>query len=448
MSIWTHNRLKWDKSEWISFAITFSILILYPLMSGYPFINWDSWGYASGSCPSNIRSPVLGCAMRPVVLLGGPWGFVIAQSAVTAYLLVFLSNLVLKRYHNKYVFYIAIIIAGVGIHTGSLMADVWTLIGFICLFVISIGYVYPIMAILLAISYAVHFGNFIVYTATAFLFLFFVKYKLKYITTILFCLLGAFVLIITANLFKGSIWISPRLGGMSLLSSRILHDIPEVIDNKCIEDPDFKFCEIQEDIHIWSDPDILQRLTFKGRLKLNLSWDEFNELSKEMVFYSLKGNYLKHLLALFQNTYALISSYDLSHGVSSLPKDSAPVRGLKRWFPDDLDDYLKSWQASGRVKKALIRLETPLSLLFGLTFIICLVYIVYHWKTRHEDVIVKLSCFAVIAVFLNAFIMSVMSGPFSRFHTRIGFLMIFPAFIIVSRLIEHIKNKNLFLTKE
>ena len=113
-----------------------------------------------------------------------------------------------------------------------------------------------------------------------------------------------------------------------------------------------------------------------------------------------------------------------------------------------MDNYLKSWQASGRVKKAFVRLETPLSLLFGLTLIICLVYIVYHWKTRHEDVIVKLSIFAVIAVSLNAFFMSVISGPFSRFHTRIGFLMIFPAFIIVSRLIEHIKNKNLFLTKE
>jgi len=447
MSLWTHNQLKWEKSEWISFAITFSILILYPLMNGYPFINSDSWGYANGNCPNTFRNPVLGCAMRPVVLLGGPWGFVAVQSAITAYSLVFLSNFVLKR-HYRYIFYISTIVAGVGFHTGNLMADVWTLIGLICLFAISIGYGYAIMAILLTISYSVHFGNFPVFTATAFLFLFFVKYKVKYISTIFICILSAFVLILTANLLGGSIRISSKLGGFTLLSSRILHDIPEVIDKKCIEDPEFKFCEIKEDIHRWSNPDTYQSLTFRGRKKLNISWNEFTELSKEIVFYSLKGNFMKHLSALVQNTYALISSYDLSDGVSPWAEDSSAIRGLKRSFPDELDDYSKSWQASGRVKMGLTKLEMPLSVLFGLSIIICLAYIVYYWKTRHEDVIVQFSIFAVIAVSLNAFFMSGISGPFGRFHTRIGFLMIFPALIIISRLTDRIKKKRIIFYRK
>ncbi|MCK7505934.1 MAG: hypothetical protein MZV70_18925 [Desulfobacterales bacterium] len=36
-------------------------------VNGFPFLFPDFWGY-SGACPDEMRSPVLGCAMRPVHL--------------------------------------------------------------------------------------------------------------------------------------------------------------------------------------------------------------------------------------------------------------------------------------------------------------------------------------------------------------------------------------------
>jgi hypothetical protein len=450
MLLLTQNQLKWEKSEWISFVATFCVLILYPLMNGYPFIFLDSWGYASGICPSNFRSPVLGCAMRPAVLLGGPWGYVVAQSAATAFSLVFLSNIVLKRYY-KYTFYLSLIISGVGYYAGFLMADVWTLIGFICLFSISMGYGYAIIAVLLAFSCSVHFGNFPIFTSTALLFLPFVRYKLKYITIISICILSAIVLIITANLFfGGAIRISPRLGGFSLLSSRILHDIPEVIDKKCLDDPEFKLCEIKEEIHGWSRSRRHQRVTFVGKEQLNISWNELNELSKDVVFYSLKEFFVEHLLALVRNTYGLLSCYGLADGMIpfSSDGDSAAIRGLKRHFPDELDVYSKSWQARGKLKRRLELLEMPLSVFFGISIMICLAYIGFYWKTGHEDVIFKLSIFAVIAVLVNAFFMSNLSGIYARFQGRIVFLLIFPALALISRLSNSLRKRIVFYLKK
>jgi len=387
--------------------------------------------------------------MRPAVLLGGPWGYVVVQSAATAFSLVFLSNIVLKRYY-KYTFYISLIISGVGFYAGFLLADVWTLIGFICLFSISIGYGYAIIAVLLAFSCSVHYGNFPIFTATALLFLPFVRYKAKYITIIFFCILSAIVLISTANLFGGlRIRISPRLGGFILLSSRILHDIPEVIDRKCLDDPEFKLCEIKEEIHRWSSSPSFHNWTWNGRKQLNISWNEFNELSKEVVFYSLKGFFIEHLSALVRNTYSLLSSYELSYGIMpySADGDSEAIRGLKRHFPDELHVYLKSWQARGKVRK-LEKLEMPLSVFFGLSIMICLAYIGLYWKTRHEDVILKLSIFAVIAVLMNAFFVTAINGPYGRFQPRIGFLLIFPALALISRLTDSLKNRIIFYLKK
>jgi hypothetical protein len=223
-----------------------------------------------------------------------------------------------------------------------------------------------------------------------------------------------------------------------------------VIDKKCLDDPEFKLCEIKEEIHGWSRSPRHQRVTFVGKEQLNISWNELNELSKDVVFYSLKGFFVEHLLALVRNTYGLLSCYGLADGMIpfSSDGDSAAIRGLKRHLPDELDVYSKSWQARGKLKKGLELLEMPLSLFFGISIMICLAYIGFYWKTGHEDVIFKLSIFAVIAVLVNAFFMSNLSGIFARFQGRIVFLLIFPSLALISRLSNSLRKRIVFYLKK
>ena len=66
------------------------------LLNGFPFLFPDSWGY-SGACPDEMRSPVLGCAMRPFTWLAGHWAYALVQCAVTAFAVVLLWSRALKR---------------------------------------------------------------------------------------------------------------------------------------------------------------------------------------------------------------------------------------------------------------------------------------------------------------------------------------------------------------
>ena len=77
-----------------------------------------------------MRSPTLGFAMRPVILIAGIWGFVIVQTAATALSLAFLSKYVFGDVRKRVVF-LSIVLAGVGLFSGWLMADIWTVMGLI-----------------------------------------------------------------------------------------------------------------------------------------------------------------------------------------------------------------------------------------------------------------------------------------------------------------------------
>ena len=80
-------------------ALVFGLLLLHPLLNGFPFLFPDFWGY-SGACPDEMRSPVLGCAMRPFTWIGGNWAYAAVQCAATAFAMVLLWSRVLKRRHT------------------------------------------------------------------------------------------------------------------------------------------------------------------------------------------------------------------------------------------------------------------------------------------------------------------------------------------------------------
>jgi hypothetical protein len=116
----------------------------------------DSWGY-SGACPDEMRSPVLGCAMRPFTWAGGNWAYAVLQCAATAFAVVLLWSGALKRQHTGALF-AAVIASGMGLFSGWVMADVWTLTGLISLFVIAAD-ISTRRCGLLAFSCGTHFGK-------------------------------------------------------------------------------------------------------------------------------------------------------------------------------------------------------------------------------------------------------------------------------------------------
>ena len=431
MASCAHDPQYWKKSDWTAVAFIFGLLMLYPLMNGYPFIYYDSWTYASGLCRPSMRSPILGCAMRPIILIAGTWGYVIVQTAATAFSFVFLSRYVLGYVHMR-VLFLSSVFACVGLFSGWLMADIWTIIGLISLFAILTGYASQFIAILLVFALATHYGNFPIFMGVAILFWLFIRNSKRSMIRVFFCLLGGIALITTINFaMKGTVRSGPKTS-FSFIASRVLFDIPDIIENKCREDPNFKLCAMKSDMLAGRGTQHSELMFYMFK-RHDISGEEFELLARELVIYSLPRFPLKHMVAVVRNTFSQLSFFPIGNGFSPLRDNSSAFKKLAKQFPADFLSYQKSLQADGHLKRALARLMTPLSILYWIAMLICLASVITEWKNLRDDIQLQLALFAIIAVIINAFFMSNLSGVLGRFHTRIVFLPMFAALTIIWR---------------
>jgi hypothetical protein len=241
-------------------------------------------------------------------------------------------------------------------------------------------------------------------------------------------------LVMAFNLFGGVIRFSSN-NGYVFLASRILHDMPEVIEGKCQEDPGFALCERKAEVLEWSRT-AHQAFSWQAVYKLNLGWEESNRLSRQIVFYSVAEFprfFINHLRALARNTYALVSFYELSDGLDAFSEGCNAVDDLQACFPDDVGRYFKTWQASGALQGFLKKMERPLTALFWCCTLVCMASVVLLRQRRRDDALLQLARFGLVAVCVSAFFMSNLSGVYGRYHTRIGFLVIFPGMALAFR---------------
>jgi hypothetical protein len=441
MAMRTHLRLDWSYPEWGCTALVFGVLLLPPLINGFPFLFPDFWGY-SGACPDEMRSPVLGCAMRPFTWVGGNWAYAIVQSAATAGTLVLLWSRVLKRRFTG-VLFASVIVSGLGLFSGWVMADVWALTGLICLFVIAAGHFHPLAAAAFAFACGTHFGNFPIFGATALAIAPFIRERRRYAVRVTACLAGAAALVAGANLIGGSLKFGSG-NGFVFLASRVLHDMPEVLELKCRQDSSYRLCERKEEVLAWSAGNH-QSFTWTGYYNLGLDWPEYNRVCRELVLFSLRDAsriIYGHAAAAVRNSWRLLFFPELSNGFEAFGPDSFVAEDLRIAFPEDVAPYLGSRQASGVLERFLKRLDAPFVGLVWLATCGCLMVVAVGWKHRREDILVRLALFALIAVSANAVFMSNLSGVFGRYQARIEFLPIFAALTWVSCRYQEINGRS------
>jgi hypothetical protein len=426
------QRLNWHYAEWGGAALVFGLLLAYPLLNGFPFLFPDFWGY-SGACPDELRSPVLGCAMRPFTWVGGIWAYAVVQCAVTAFAVWLLWAQGLKRRYSGALF-AAVLTSGLGLFAGWVMADVWTLIGLIGLFVIARGNFHPAAAAGLAFACGTHFGNFPAFGTTALLMLPFIRQRARYAVRMSLCFAAAVALIVAANLIGGRVQLVSG-NGFVFLASRILHDLPEVLELKCRQDPQFPLCRRQDEVRAWSAENH-QSFTWVGFYNLGLDWPEYNRICRELVRFSLRGlpaGFYGHAAAAVRNTGRLLFFPELSNGFETFGPESFVAEDLRIAFPEDLSPYLASRQASGELERLLKRLDAPFRVLIRLSIAACLMGAVAGWARRRDDPLIQLALFAVIAFAANAFFMANLSGVFGRYQARMAFLPVFAAMALLSR---------------
>jgi len=78
-------------------------------------------------------------------------------------------------------------------------------------------------------------------------------------------------------------------------------------------------------------------------------------------------------------------------------------------------------------------MDRPLTTLFWCCTFVCMASIVLLRQSRRDDALLQLALFSLVAVCVNAFFMSNLSGVYGRYHARIGFLVIFPGIALAFR---------------
>ncbi len=423
---------RWGYAEWGCLVLVFGVLLAHPFLNGFPFLFPDFWGY-SGACPDELRSPVLGCAMRPFTDFGGNWAYVVIQSAAAALALVLLWSRVLQRRQTGPLV-VAVLVSGLGFFSGWVMADVWTLIGLLGLFVIVRGHFHPVAAGLFAFACGTHFGNFPTFVTAALSMVPLVQERVRYLVWVGLCLFTAIGLVVAANLVGGRIKFGSD-NGFVFVASRILHDLPETLEEKCRRDPEFQLCRRQEDVRAWSVENH-QSFTWAGFYGLGLDWPEYNRLCRELVLFSLRdmpGSLYDHAAAAFRNSWRLLFFPELSNGFEPFGPDSFVAGDLRIAFPEDLPPYLSSRQASGALEHLLKRLDLPFMGLIWLSIAACLFAVIAGRNRLREDGLAQMALFALVVFVANAVFMANLSGVFGRYQARIAFLPVFVGLALAGR---------------
>jgi hypothetical protein len=111
-------------------------------------------------------------------------------------------------------------------------------------------------------------------------------------------------------------------------------------------------------------------------------------------------------------------------------------------FPGEGDRYRESPQGDGRLQALLKSVEIPLTALFWAATVAGCAYAAARRRSRRDDVLARFVIFALIAVLANAFFMSNISGVFGRYHTRLGFLLIYPGVALAARGLSSLARKR------
>ncbi len=421
----------WTATDWRHFLILSSILLLYPLMNGYPFLFPDAWTYGAGSCVSEYRSPVLGCAMKPAVLVGGVWGYIVIQTTVAAYILILFSKQMFGSINLRALVPV-MIFSSLGLFTGWLMADVWLLFALLSLFIILTAQRSIYLLLLFTFSISVHLGNFPIAMLTIILYVIIVKTNLRAIITSFICILAAMSLVITTNLLNQEFHFSSKWT-YTFLSSRIIHDMPEVLESKCTQDPGFELCKMKSTIFriSRSRPDQLIWHEEAPRNIKEIGPVKYEALSKELVLSSIFPLLTEHMHTALNNMLKQFVDFHYTEDFAAHGDETWTIQGMLQYYPEDFPAYKSSWQATNTLTNIYDGLEGGIRFFYILAVLICFGYGIARWKHRNDNLLVKLSIFTVIVLLVNALVMSNLAGSYGRYLTRISFLPFFTATLIV-----------------
>lgn len=435
------------------FAILLSTLIYCSLTvyNGFPFtFNNDTAVYIERGFSGEARPdrPIAyGLFIAATSLKYSLWLVVIFQAFIVSwitYLLFRYSNS--KRQANggyQFLFWylgftmFVCLFTGVSCEVGMLMPDIFTAVTILCMALIVFFRMSKLhlifVSLILILSIIVHNSHFFICIVLCCFFLagyIFSRIRVVYkeagikLKTICFVVaLSVFSNLVTAGIHKhyGAGFKSSFGGSVFFMGNLIEMGVMDSYLSENCGKKKLKLCQYRDSIpndFLWSHRSPLGKIG--GWDKSNES--EFSSIEKDLL---ASPSYLKNII--YKSSIYTIKqffNFDMVH----VQKPTKFVNyTIRTYYLDDYDTHMNSLQASQGIELGFINFSQHL-----VAGICCLFYCLVFFYFKADQNLLCLTLFILMALIVNAWFCSTFSGVFSRYQTRVVWLLPIPLFAILN----------------
>lgn len=411
---------------------------------GYPIFTSDSSRYLqplSGVLTGPIISLLAPTLLVPLEFVIGPWAWPVAQNGMLL-LASFGVASVLHQKRTGLLFCAAYILSGVYVVTNTIMMDIETVVGLFAIFCLAFRKWPVIMALLLIFCSLAHTSNIAVFPMFAAVFVVFRSYRHVFPKT-----LGALaIVLLTLFLWNGMLGerriFAPY--GSHLLAARVIGERPQYLSEFVAAHPQGDFAKAYPMFKSKLESYQTHRSTLEHPTEAHLLWCPphsilFGEgpwapiISSSEITSFLSFCLLHHPFEMTADSLVNPGQflfYFVRHGSFATLVESAIAPYLCNYtnvyFPEYADVMQAGLQYNGKLSKVFS--EPLFRMFFHIGCAICLIIAAIGVRRgKIEEPHYLLAFMAILAVLIDAFVLSNLSGYAHRYEFRVYFMPVFAA---------------------
>ena len=451
-------------------AIGTIILMLIGFYNGYPLVYSDSGTYIYSGFDlfvPNDRPIGYGLFVKFFSFSYTLWSVILAQNFITAYLIYELFKLFKKdNFEIKYLFTVLFltICTGVGWYSNQIMADFFTPVFLLCIFLLVFGKSYSflkfsLISIVLIFSSITHFSHLLIGLLVLIMFAFiafFYKKKIdnlklsisiKRMVCVSLVVLSGWIVLPTINFLVESKFNLSKGGHVFLLAH--INDkgiLKKVLKDNCDKEDfkDCKLCAYKDNLpasigsFIWSG-DFLTNTG--GWVDSKEEYDKIIKLTLTEWDYLIENIYKSTLYGVVQ-----MADNNVGEGLSAYNEGSAPYGQIHWRFNHELNNYLGSKQNKwGGVNLKFDLLTTVQWIVLIISFAIVIFLLYSPMRKTLSPLALAFLIFTIFVIFANSLVTAGLSAPYPRYQGRVVWLLPLAIIIIV---VENFNLMKSYLLKK
>lgn len=445
---------------WHLTAILICALLLcaVALYNSFPLtFNSDTGVYINSGFTGELREdrPIIyGLFLAAASLDKSLWGVVLCQSLILSLLIYYVFRYMGDRlnflwFYVSFVF-VAALFMSASFEASWLMPDVFTSCTILCIALLLFcnklkARDFAVISAIDILSIAVHNSHFYISIILGLAILVGHQFgnmreayaamglRIKRVLLIIALALLSSISGAAVNKYYGGDWRSSHGGVIFLLSNLVEMGVVDSYLNESCERTNYSLCSFRDSIpndFLWSEKSPLNKT---GGWAANEA--EYWRIEKDIL--STPKYLIKVLFKSVIYTFKQFFNYDFNH----IRKPTVLVRAsIRDHFPDEYNSYVSSKQCTNKMSFGLLNYSQ--NILVALSLFLYTV-LLFYGELKPE---VRLFfVFFITAVVFNAWLCSTFSGVYSRYQTRVTWLMLLPVFIHFQKEFSLTIQKRIYL---